>query len=690
MRGKQPQPIPVPALGLIANVPPDQVPTNGMIDGMNVFYDTDGYLKPRFGYQPFLPTSEPSNGPVIGLLWYTDTDGTTVHMCATPTSVFVIVGGVWTNVTGGTPLTGDANDPIAMIDMFFQGAISALISDNSDVIKYWQQGFATILPLTPVYAAVGSGQYVAATNPTFGEYPPNVPQFFFTFQNLNTVPSTSISGIGISGSTVTITVSSAAGFYVGQGITITNVDPSNFDGIFIITNVVGNQISFVVPGASGMYVSGGTVTGGATINLNAIGPVPIRAIINGVLSELPANYLVPGITYNMAFDGVEFLIGTNLTAPVARDIAVISDRVVAVNIEQGNFRSPSLVVWTAAYDPTNWPALAFNGLYDTDDPLIAVKAIGQGACVVYGEESAWLGQSVPGAPDAYAFAFTQIRSVTVGPVSPAVVVLAEGLQYYLARDARIWSCDGNSAQPVSAAIDPLILNDLDPTEWTQTHAVYYPQYRQIWFFYPSRTDNIDGPAKAIIYSLARQAFEPLAIFVEAITASTVHAFTTSTTWNQLTNPWTTYTVPWDSFPVESQLSVLLGFESGDVQTFSSNSPTDNGAQIPYGFTPGLFNIDAITDQLVDSLELFFNPAQNFELLTLAVLGLSFPQDPGYVDFAFPVDLSDPTTYSLPKSLPTINTYRRYYKLIFSGITINRGMRFGGGNIFQNEQARSSQ
>ena len=282
----------------------------------------------------------------------------------------------------------------------------------------------------------------------------------------------------------------------------------------------------------------------------------------------------------MAFDGTEFLIGTNLTAPIARDIAVISNRVIAVNIQQGNFRTPSLVVWTAAYDPTNWPALAYDGLYDTDDPLIAVKAIGQGACVVYGEESAWLGQSVPGAQDAGAFSFTQIRSVVVGPVSTAAVVLAEGLHYFLARDGRIWSCDGNSAQPVSAAVDPLISGDLDPTEWTECHAVYYPQYRQIWFFYPSRTDGISGPSKAIIFSLARQAFEPVQVFVEAITASSIHSFFKSTTWADLTVPWSSETVPWSSFPVEAQLSVLLGFETGDVQTFSPNSPTDNGAQIP--------------------------------------------------------------------------------------------------------------
>ena len=292
MRGKQPQPIPVPALGLIANVPPDQVPTNGMIDGQNVFLDIDGYLKPRFGYQPFLSTSEPSNGPVIGLLWYTDIDGSTVHLCATPTDIFAIINDAWTAITGAA-LTGSPSDPVAMVDMFFQGAINALISNNANVIQRWQQGLANALPLTPIYAATGTSKYAATTIPSFGSYPVNVPQFFFTFANANVAPTTTISGIGITDNTVTATVADATGFYVGQGVTVTSVDPSNFDGLFIITTIVGDQISWIQENASGSYVSGGTLTGGATINLNSIGPIPIRAIINGILSEIPSDFSFP-------------------------------------------------------------------------------------------------------------------------------------------------------------------------------------------------------------------------------------------------------------------------------------------------------------------------------------------------------------------------------------------------------------
>jgi len=634
------------------------------------------------------PPSSPLNGPVLGILWYTDTDGSTVYVEATTTDIFAVVDDEWARVTG-TQLTGLPVDPVRIVDMFFAGAISALFANNHDPIQQWQQGFATAVPLTPINPTLGTSAYTASTVPSFTGYPVGT-QLFFTFGNTNVDPSTSITGIGISGNNVTFTVSSAAGFYVGQGINVSGVDPDNFNGLFIITVISGNEITVVQIGASGSYSSGGIMLGGATINVNDVGIVPIRIYLNGILSEIPSGYLIPGTVYDLSFDGTEFVIGTNLLAPTARDIAVVGGRLVAINILQGNFRSPSLVVWTAAFDPTTWPAQAYDTLVDTDDPLIAIRLIGQAAAVVYGEESAWLCQGVPGAADANAFNFTPIRGVVVGPVSSAAVVIAEGLHYYLARDGRIWTCDGNSATPISAPIDPILIGDIDSSSWTESHAVYYPKYRQIWFFYPSKASGIAGPSRAIVYSIARGVFEPVQIFVEAITASALAAFVTSTTWNQLTEPWTFYQVPWNSFATQSQISVLLGAEDGSVYDFSEASTTDNNVAIPYGFTPGLLNIDAVTDMLMNSFELFFDPASSFELLVVAIYGLQYPQDPGVVDTAFPLDLSAPDTWRLPQSLPTITTYRRYYSLEISGITINRGMAYGGGNMFENVQDRASQ
>jgi hypothetical protein len=44
---------PVPVAGLIKNMPPQNVPGQGLLDGLNMFVDQDGFLKPRFGYSPF-------------------------------------------------------------------------------------------------------------------------------------------------------------------------------------------------------------------------------------------------------------------------------------------------------------------------------------------------------------------------------------------------------------------------------------------------------------------------------------------------------------------------------------------------------------------------------------------------------------------------------------------------------------
>jgi hypothetical protein len=224
-----------------------------------------------------------------------------------------------------------------------------------------------------------------------------------------------------------------------------------------------------------------------------------------------------------------------------------------------------------------------------------------------------------------------------------------------------------------------------------------------------------GPNKAIVYSLDRGVFEPIQVFPEIIRSVTQEATAEGVTWADLTNPWATYQASWDSFPNTDQIAVFFGADGGnsttwaeltnpwstyntpwdsfpaggEVYIFSVNSPNDNGVSIPYSFTPVYLFDDSNKNILIDSWELFFKIAGSFELATIEFDALKYPKATPTTLFNTFVDLSDPTTYAIPKSLPTLNQYSRYIRIIFSGESFTRAFAFGGGTVFVMIQERPS-
>jgi hypothetical protein len=562
--------------------------------------------------------------------------------------------------------------------------VNAVSGSNTNTRFYNGQFVITAIgsgTITWVQALAGtagaytSGGSIAATSP----YPLNQ-QFFFTVTNSNTVAYATISALslGSDNQTVTATLSSASGFFVGQGIVVANATPTDYNGAFTITAVSGSTISWVLsaPLIACPYVSGGTVTGGCTLNLNSIGPVPLRYLNEGVVDELPAGYLIPGTVgatippsnpppYNVYYDGTQFVIGTNDLAPSARDVFILNERVVALNPTDAAGRHPSSVYWSAAFDGQTWPAQAYEDLTDTDDPLIAGRMIGFNAAVVFGEESGWLMQGVWGGSDANAFSFTPIPAVITGPVSPQAIVPYGGILWYLARDLRVWTCDGSTAKPISAPIDALLAADIDTTQLTKAYAFYHAQQKQIWFVYQA----VGGGTHAVVIAMRANGpvYEVPQIFSETLTAGAL----------ALDN-------------VSSATIAILAAATGSVYQFGASTPNDNTNQIPYSFTPALMTGGALKDILLDSMEVWFKPAPSFELVTLQLQGMLFPFDDAPTSVTlFPVNVEDQATFFLPISLPLLNTYSRYIRLTISGNSYSRVVMFGGAQLFYNPQARAS-
>lgn len=441
------------------------------------------------------------------------------------------------------------------------------------------------------------------------------------------------------------------------------------------------QFFFQIPNAN---------TAAATVNLNGLGAVSLKSLINGVPTDFTAGQLQPGAIYNFTYDGTQMMLGTNIQAPVCRAMAVIGDRVVGVNVINGSVRNYTQITWTAAFDMTVWPALAFYNLIDADDPLVAVASIGNFAAVVYGTQTGTLMQAVSGVTDPFAFQFTPIKPVTIGPAGVAALTAVAGVHYFLGTDSRVWYCDGTQAYPISQTVDALVMPDMNQTYKSQTVAMYYPQYRQAWFWYPSLQDGLAGPSKAVVYAIDRSVFETVQEFAPAIIRATALGTKTSgTLWSDLTLPWSNYTAPWSSFSMTNSMAFMIGNDDGTIYDFTANSTSDNGTPISYSFTPGFIQQGPSHDVNISGWSVYFKPTSVFELSFLNIYSLNSPLGIATNYGNTPFDLSDERTWHMPQTWPQAQKYQKYLQLTFNAETTQRQFAFGGATFYINQQERSN-
>jgi hypothetical protein len=272
-------------------------------------------------------------------------------------------------------------------------------------------------------------------------------------------------------------------------------------------------------------------------------------------------------------------------SPIARDIVTIANRVVAFNTVESGTRYPFRCRWSSINDETTWPSLAFADLIDTGDSIIGAALTSQLSAVIYRQFTAWLIQAVQGG-DANAFTFERIPAADrmAGPVGPGAIVVAEGNQYYLAIDGRVYMYNGTSMSPISDPIDPItrgLYNFQQPTRWTSS---YSPVFRQLFFFFASG-NNVD-PANCIVYDLRLGCFLPIWTFPFNVTASQEMREETGPTWDNWVPVMSTWPqVPysaWSSIPQGVRLSTYTGTDVGNVDRFV----TSNVDNIAGSITPG--------------------------------------------------------------------------------------------------------
>lgn len=378
---------------------------------------------------------------------------------------------------------------------------------------------------------------------------------------------------------------------------------------------------------------------------------------------------------------------TIAAAPGGADIAVIIDRVVVVNTIEAGSRFSSRVRWSAVNDATTWPALAFNDLVDSDDPIVGIHKLGRSAAAIYTQSTIWLMVAQSGS-DATAFRFEQIPSVVVGPCGPAAIVEADGIHYYLGRDLRVHRFDGVTEQVVSKAIDPVIVADADASFYTRYHGVYSDRLRSIiWLYVPVGSSD---PTHALVFNLDTAAILPIWTFPEGFTASWRARGVQGVDWSN----WVAVGIDWNTVPFSNWSDIggnvtrvaNVGSAAGQIHDLG-NGPTDNGAAIAYSWKTALFQADPSSVLLPDRVDLFMNPSTISETVKMTVSRLTVPnQTPEFIKSWF-VDVANLPDYTA-KVTPDIRKGGPYLQLAFEGSSQNAVVSFGGGTLLVHPEQRA--
>ena len=230
MRGQVAIQIVPPTAGLIRNVPIHLAPPNSLIDGQNVYIDEDGLLKTRQGYVAVGPAISPAER-ITGLISYRDQGGGFVQVIGTVTRWQKYNGdGTFTDLSGGNPYTGDADDPVRFVAFAQGGQIWVYGVNNQNGLYGWNSSLSAFVPI------VGGVS----------------------------VPITNIVGDGTT-ATVNTTSGNPIGIKIGDTVTIATNTVSAFNGPQLVTGVTSSS-SFTFASSTNMTGTGGTAsdpTGGA-------------------------------------------------------------------------------------------------------------------------------------------------------------------------------------------------------------------------------------------------------------------------------------------------------------------------------------------------------------------------------------------------------------------------------------------
>lgn len=269
--------------------------------------------------------------------------------------------------------------------------------------------------------------------------------------------------------------------------------------------------------------------------------------------------------------------------PAGRDLTIAGNRVIIAY--PATF--PHRIRWSGFNDRTVWGASAYADLLDTPGSIIAARAFGPNTFGVYKDDAIYLA-TLQAAVEPFQFQFI---ARAPGPASPASLVDALGVHYWLGEDYAIYKFDGASPKVVSTGLARTISKHMDFANRDQMFGFpwFSQDERELWFFYPTRV----GTFNAVSYNIGNDAVNHHK-FPHVITAAMDWKMQSTT---MSIDDLTSVSATIDGLDASSSTidnldatsgatrAVLFGDSTGTVFTFGPYHE-DNGTAIDWSFTHG--------------------------------------------------------------------------------------------------------
>lgn len=284
---------------------------------------------------------------------------------------------------------------------------------------------------------------------------------------------------------------------------------------------------------------------------------------------------------------------------------------------------PYDIRWSNIADIGTWPALNNANLSGTPDRLVAIRNLGTLGLAVYKTHSIWIGVATGLPTNAAALRF-ELKGWFEGPASPAALVDAQGVHFYMTEAGRVGAFSGTQHQWVADGVWPLVQDTLDVDRTSRIFGFWEPTRDEIYFIYPRTDDPSADNPRGLVVVLPPRPSEGRESYI-AFTGQLGLGLSTA---------------------VDLRLNTkdVMAFGAQDHETYKFTGGDDAGTAITGFWQTGLTKMPGIHPHRVEAIETFAERLAGYGSLTLKpVYSNLLDQPAGSLATGITVDLTDTTS-----------------------------------------------
>lgn len=354
---------------------------------------------------------------------------------------------------------------------------------------------------------------------------------------------------------------------------------------FPITNV-GNDTTLTISPTSGTVAAGPyTIRRKFTGDFKNIWQAEI--FVNAQPSNEDQLWMTNGIDNIVSWSGLTTaVVEQSALGFKAKLLKVYSNMMIFGNLIQGGVNKPTDIINSDAAKP----AVTIGGLanqfkvHGGFDALVKLQPIGD-SLVAYSGLTLTMIQFI-GDP----LIFTFRHAVTsIGPIGTNAVADFGDYHEFIGKDSQ-YSFDGATAKEVGEQLFRNVIREQDPVRAKQTYSFFDDEQGDLVWVVPSTVDTNAGqdnasPSRAIgehyLEDVGERNGAPLSRRTFPFTAQGYFTRNSGTTWDTLTQSWSTYNFRWnDQFFFSAFPLILVGDINGKIYTLNTSQDGDGGVALP--------------------------------------------------------------------------------------------------------------